>query len=397
MLHRFKYLFLLLLLILWLNNGNEPIEKIFEKPKLKFFTLKSRNIQSVFVPKSVNFKYVSSKKYISSNRIDEELTNLASQNINFSTKTSDIRDLNPWNYNKQKVVNNQNISFLRLFFDNDIFNNTDYYYTNGVRIELVAGFISLAPTSRILPTFNHSDYDYQGFSIVQNIYTPVNPDTKEIQINDHPFSGYLTIGHFRNSINIEKGLRMRSEISFGILGPASLGGVVQSTIHEVNPVGWENQIQNDIVIDYSFKIEKSIFSKKHLEGFVNANARIGTAFNNLGGGVYLRAGYFLPGLQNQLPGILKFGSEKLNIWFFTKANIQFVAYDASLQGGFFNNSNFYVVESSKINRLVFSASAGLAVYHKNMGLELENFYLTPEFDGAYDFRYGRINLIIGLW
>lgn len=396
MLHWFKYLFLLLLLILWINNGNEPIEKTSKKPMTEIFTLKPKNIQSVFFPKSVNFKYVSSKKYISNNHIDEELSNLASQNIKFKNETKYFQDLNPTSNNEQKLVNNQHISFLRIFFDNDIFNNTDYYYTNGIRIELVASFISYSPTSRILPTFYHSDYDYQGFSIVQNIYTPVNPDTKEIQINDRPFSGYLTIGHFRNSINTEKGLRMRSEISFGILGPASLGGVVQSTIHEINPIGWENQIQNDIVIDYSFKIEKSIIRKKNLEGFVNANARIGTAFNNLGGGIYLRAGYFLPVLQNQLPGILKLGSKKLKIWFFTKANIQIVAYDASLQGGLFNNSNFYVIKSNNINRFVFSASAGLAIYHKNMGLELENFYLTPEFKGAYDFRYGRINLIIGL-
>jgi hypothetical protein len=397
MLQWFKYLLILILLFLWIDNGNELIKKSMDKTETKDISLKSKNIESIFEAKTNSFKYISTRKKIIAKSTNTELTTLASQNINFENKKAISNNLEDRNFGEKTITNNQNVSFLKIVFDNDIFNNTDYYYTNGVRIELVTGFISHAPTSRILPGLNNSDYDFQGFSIVQNIYTPVNPDTKEIQLHDRPFSGYLTVGHFRNSINIEKGLKMRSEICFGILGPASLGGVVQSSIHEADPVGWENQIQNDIVIDYSFQIEKAVIRSKHFEGNANANVRLGTTFNNLGGGISMRTGNFLPIIENQLPGILKFGSKKIKFWLFAKTSLKFVAYDATLQGGLFNTSNYYVLENSKINRLQFEASAGLAVYYNKIGLELENFYMSPEFEGAYDFRYGRININIGLW
>jgi len=33
----------------------------------------------------------------------------------------------------------------------------------------------------------------------------------------------------------------------------------------------------------------------------------------------------------------------------------------------------------------------LSMYYKKVGIELQNFYLSPEFKNAYDFRWGRIN------
>lgn len=70
-----------------------------------------------------------------------------------------------------------------------------------------------------------------------------------------------------------------------------------------------------------------------------------------------------------------------------------VFYDATLQGGMFSNNNKYTLSSSEINTHVFNASIGLAVFYNNIGLELHNFYMTPEFRTAYDFRWGRIKLI----
>lgn len=391
-----KYFLLLLILLLSVDTGYDVVEMKHLRLELETITLNPKSLNTIHQSRAgVNY-YTSSKIEVSDNIVNESLTSLAPKNIsNFENKL----EKNAINKNAPSLETKKEktrLTLLRVVFENDIFDNTDYYYTNGMRIELITDFIANAPTSKILPTLNNSDYDYQGFSMVQNIYTPVNPDTKQINSYDRPFSAYLTIGHFRNSYNIEKGLSMKSEFSVGVLGPASLGGKVQSSIHEITPVGWENQIENDIVIDYSFQIEKAILRKKHFEASANAGARAGTVYNNLSGGLSARTGFFLPVLDNQLPGLLKFGSEKLKFWFFAKAKLQFVVYDATLQGGIFNNSSFYVLDAHDLNRFVISASAGLAIYHKNVGLELENFYLSPEFKGAYDFRYGRINFVISL-
>jgi len=383
-------------MLLSVDVGYDLVEVNYLRTEIETITITSKSLNSVYETNSdVNY-YSSVKKDLTDNTVHESLSTLAPQNI--SGLGNDI-DSNTLNKNAPTIDNESKkpkLTLLRVVFENDIFDNTDYYYTNGMRIELVANFIANTPTSKILPTLNNSDYDFQGFSIVQNIYTPVNPDTKQINNSDRPFSAYLTMGHFRNSYNIEKGLTMKSEFSVGVLGPASLGGRVQSSIHEIEPVGWENQIENDIVIDYSFLMEKAFLRKKHLEASAIAGARVGTVYNNLSTGLSVRTGFFLPVLDNQLPGLLKFDSEKLKFWVFVRAKLQFVVYDATLQGGIFNNSSFYVLKAEDLNRIVINASAGFALYHKNVGIEFENFYLSPEFKGAYDFRYGRINFVISL-
>ena len=396
MLKLLKYLLTVVLLLLFFGIENVSFQPEFSKTKANINNLKFKSIYSINPTVNKTSDYSSKKRIVSNDIINADFAVLAPRNISgiFSEK-GDINSLKKEKNTFKTEIKNINISFLRVVFDNDIFDNTDYYYTNGVRLELVFGFIANAPTSKILLGLKKSKYDFQGFSLVQNIYTPVNPDTKIVSTNDRPFSAYLTIGHFRESINIEKGLRMKSEFSVGVLGPASLGGRVQSSIHEIEPIGWENQIKNDIVIDYSLQLDKTILGKKSFEISALGKARFGTVYNKLGGGASFRLGRFIPILDNQWVGNKQDGSNKFNFWFFSKAQFDFVLYDATLQGGLFNNQNLYTISASQMNRFVLKASAGMAFYYGRLGLEIENFYLSPEFKGAYEFRHGRINLVIG--
>jgi len=285
-------------------------------------------------------------------------------------------------------------TIINIIFDNDIFNNTDYYYTNGINIELTTPIAKQSPLSRLLVGLKKSHINLYGFSIKQNIYTPTNPDIGEISLGDRPFSAFLTIGQFRESYNLQKNLSIKSAINLGVIGPASLGGVVQSSIHDIEPIGWNNQIKNNIVIDYSIKIEKGIISTPHAELNLITGGNIGTIFNKLNGGFYFRAGSFIPVFKG-LTTIFGSASTKgaIQYWFFVSGKTNLVFYDATLQGGLFNNSNPYVIKSEDINRLVLNLSVGAAVYYKKLGIELQSFYLSQEFKNAYDFRWGRIKLI----
>ncbi len=281
---------------------------------------------------------------------------------------------------------------LRVVFDNDIFNNTDYYYTNGVNIELINPIAEHSPLSRILLGLKNTELDLYGFSIMQNIYTPTNPDIEEISVGDRPFSAFLTIGQFRESYNLNRNLSIKSSLNFGVLGPASMGGVVQSSIHNIEPVGWNNQIKNNVVIDYSINIEKGIISTPHYELNLTAGGNIGTIFNKINGGFYTRIGNFTPVVKgNFLNSNQK--NNKLQFWFFITGNTNFVLYDATLQGGLTGNTNSYTINSNDISRTVINLSVGVAAYYRNAGMEIQNFYISPEFKNAYDFRWGRIKLI----
>ncbi len=317
----------------------------------------------------------------------EDITLRNTQTIGIENKDSKQKaDL----YFYEKTISNQS-RLLKVTFDNDIFNNTDYYYTNGVKIELINPFASNSPLSKLLIGIKTSDIDLYGFSLVQNIYTPTNPDVEEIRMGDRPFSAYLTIGQIRESYSINRKFSIKSSLNFGVLGPASMGGVVQSSIHDIEPVGWNNQINNSVVIDYAVDLEKSLISNTNFEFNVVTGGHLGTIFNNIYGGIYFRIGRFSPIYRGS-----SVSNNNLQYWFFMQGKTNFVLYDATLQGSLFGKNDTYTLSSTEINRVVLNASIGFAMYYNSLGLELHSFYLSPEFTNAYDFRWGRINLIFKL-
>lgn len=392
--HRiFKYILIVFILLLSFNTAKyESGLSKGEKPVLiKLLEALSKNkiADNQLVP-----EYISCKSNTDNSvEIIAPIEYMVSKNLKkVSTEHATLEKTNSiWSEIKEVI----SPGYFRVIFDNDIFDNTDYYYTNGVRFEYVSALLNKFSLGKLLPSLNKADIDVQGLSLVQNIYTPVNPDTRNINKNDRPFSAYLTLGLFHKSINIEKGLKVSSEFLFGIMGPASLGGFVQSGIHDIEPVGWENQINNDIYLNYSIRVDKLVLGIKNFELKTNANAKIGTIYNNIGAGLNLRFGKFNRFVENDILYLENTKKHRLNYWIFTRLQGNLIAYNATLQGGLFNDSNRYVVDNNLINTFVFKASAGIAIYYKSFGLELENFYLSPEFKGAYDFRYGRLNLIFG--
>jgi len=283
---------------------------------------------------------------------------------------------------------------LRIIFDNDIFDNTDYYYTNGARIELVFPFADYSPVNKILAGSKKADIGFSGFSITQNLYTPINPEATGIEYGDRPFSGYLTLGQFRESYLSRQRLYVKSAIDLGVLGPASLGGSVQSSVHYLEPTGWAYQIQNSFIINYYFHIEKGLYSSPNLEVNVLGEANAGTLYDKIGGGISFRAGSFIQVYKGPLTACCENTKKRAwQYWFFMSGITDIVGWDATLQGGFFDQKSPYVLAGNEISRVVFRASAGVAVYYHRFGLELENFYLTPEFERGRSFKYGRIKLV----
>lgn len=340
---------------------------------------------------SVQENYTAIKVDEISERVDIEFSEIASKGIEFKNQAE--KSIWEQNISNQVFAKGKAPWILTVTFDNDIFDNTDYYYTNGARIELVTPFAGNSPLNKILPGAGKNSINFSGFSLQQNMYTPINPDAGEIQYNDRPFSAFLTIGQFRESVNFQKKINLKSEVSFGVVGPASLGANVQSTIHDVEPIGWQNQVKNDFVLSYALQLEKGLVSNQNIEVNATANGNIGTLFDKVGAGLFARAGSFIPVYRGSLAAISeKKSKQPFQYWFFVRGNVEAVLFDATLQGGLFNNENPYVISHSAMNRIVYGGSAGVAFYYKQVGVELENFYLSPEFEGARDFRYGRVKL-----
>ena len=88
----------------------------------------------------------------------------------------------------------------------------------------------------------------------------------------------------------------------GLIGPNGYGEEEQKAIHKalgnIQPLGWEHQIANDYVINYDLLLEKGLLVKKHFEIMGLADVRIGTLYDDIGGGLLIRAGRMYSYFEN---------------------------------------------------------------------------------------------------
>lgn len=291
--------------------------------------------------------------------------------------------------------------YFQLQLDNDIFNYTDRYYTNGIHLLLISSIISQNPLNKLLIPYWGQGINYYGISLVQDMYTPSTTKIGGILENDRPYAAYLYIGLNKITNDILHQVRLSSEIQVGIIGPASLGEFVQRTFHNTvptnnEPLGWECQIQNDLLLNYYARIEKGIVSIPGMDMILHGSGTVGTVFTNIAGGIYLRAGWFNSYFMN-----LFFSKRSLNkvrhtrnvqFYFFTDLSGKAVGYDATLQGGLFNRTKPYTISGKNISRIMFIGSGGIVFSYGGIQLKGEQFLISPEFVNGWWHKWLSIGL-----
>jgi hypothetical protein len=280
-------------------------------------------------------------------------------------------------------------------FDNDIFDYTDYYYTNGICLELFHPAIGSSPLSQLLPGLKYS-LNYYGLTLTQNMYTPLKLDKPDIRYGDRPFASYLTLGHQRISLSPDRHRRLQSEITLGVLGPASLGCTAQDMIHTETPVGWVNQEKDDIVINYNIRFDQGIYSGNNIELAVIAGGQAGTLYDNIMAGFYLQLGKANDRYSSlfQTTERQKPFKKRIRYYFALDVKNKMIIYDATLEGGMFNRSSVYTLDGSQVRHYVFTGTATVGLGFGRYSLVAEQTFLTPEFDGGRHHLWFRIKNII---
>ncbi|NCA77145.1 MAG: lipid A deacylase LpxR family protein [Alphaproteobacteria bacterium] len=295
--------------------------------------------------------------------------------------------------------------FLEFSFDNDILDYTDRFYTNGIRVELIHPGLRSNPLAVTMIPYWSSATNYYGLAVVQNMYTPSTTKTGGIKIGDRPYAAYLYFSTKKITNDPVHRFRQTTGLDVGIIGPNSYGEWVQRAFHTSvptnnEPLGWEYQIQNDLVLNYNLAYEKGIVSASHFEVNLQAVGQIGTLYTNTSGGIGLRAGWINPYFANlgvEKGRILRGKGLKKNQFFvFLRGSGKLVGYDATLQGGLFNKSSAYVISRDEICRFVFQTSAGLSLTLGGVRLDIEQFLLSPEFSGGLWHKWVHIALVFCL-
>jgi lipid A 3-O-deacylase len=269
------------------------------------------------------------------------------------------------------------------YWDDDYWNvqgkGTDDAYTSGQRLEYY--YIINQPSrlfiDRIMPKAGDHAKDIYGWSLMQIMYTPKEIGWAEFQPNDYPWSGALFVTHSRFSYNSAHSYAYKSEITVGMMGPASLAGPTQRLVHSAIrytvPEGWGNQYGNSPLLNAGFTAEKREFGPNSLIDFIGgARADAGTMLDGLTVYEMVRVGkmssYFNGFFNlNTTDGTRK---KNLQFYFFLRPQVQAVAYNAVLQGGVFSWKPSMVDSLSKERKLTETP----ARYH-----DISNFLAEVDF------------------
>lgn len=292
-------------------------------------------------------------------------------------------------------------NYFSLNYDNDFFSATDRYYTQGIRLSFIHGAIRHSPFSYALIPLSKNAKNYYGLHVQQDVFTPVSIryNGGAIYYGERPFTAVFFISHSLSSINTEKKLLLRSQLDLGILGPHAKGEEEQKGIHKainnIEPLGWENQLATDIVVNYRLRLEKGVVSSKNFECMAFSHTSVGTLYTNLGIGLQARLGIFSPYFNNL--GLEKNAAERKNkfkMYVIGSAGAKAVAYNATLQGGLFNTSSVYTLPDKDIERVVAELMGGVVIAYKRVSLEYSKFYITPEFKKGVDHSWGKCALTV---
>ncbi len=292
-------------------------------------------------------------------------------------------------------------SYFIIDFENDIFTNTDYYFTNGAQLSIILPTLQHFYVSKIMPSAGKNAMNHYKLSLRQNMYTPINPEATEIDFNDRPFAGIMLMELSKISTSHKNRIRISTGFQLGTIGKSSLAEAIQQNMHELEPIGWKYQISEDLLINLAMKAEKAVVLNRHHELIFFSKASLGTYLNEIEGGFMYKTG-ILSGTFNPFP-IAAAGSfeyleprKPFRICIFIEGGARHNFFNATFEGGFFNHHSPYVIENNRRIRNIAQLTTGVELAYRRTALQLKLVYLSPEFKGGFDHRWGAISILQNL-
>lgn len=229
--------------------------------------------------------------------------------------------------------------------DNDSYlgQGSDKYYTNG----LFLNFRHAADQQHLKVGLEKKIYT---FSLGQQMFNPYSGYAPDPAKQDRPFAGYLFA---------EAGLQLlysnerilKTSVQIGTTGKNSLAEAGQKLLHRTfgfyDTGGWDQQIRSELAINAAVQYTQLLtrFAAEAVDVSLESYANLGTTFSGAGAGLLFRTGkinqlfntaYTHAVISNQ-PKTKAL--VKQEIFFYARPLLNFVAYDATIQGSLFNNNS----------------------------------------------------------
>jgi len=267
--------------------------------------------------------------------------------------------------------------------ENDSFLATgqDRYYTNGLFISFRS---ALNPKSQ--PDSNNFTKKIIEYSFGQSLYNAQSGAVPNISFVDRPFAGYL-YGAVALQYLSSKEVSKKFKVEIGTIGPNAYGFEIQDLIHQTfgfyDLDGWQYQVNNELGLkleaDLLYNTYQSTNQKTDIS--IPVKATLGNIYTGLSAGVLLRTGNINPlyhsvATQSNVSTFQEKGVKDQEFYFFLKPLLNFVAYDATISGGLFNDDKGPVTFDSK--PLIFSQELGVAFAKNRWTIDFSLIFRTKE-------------------
>ena len=256
--------------------------------------------------------------------------------------------------------------------DNDSYlgQGSDRYYTDGI-------FIYFRHALKIKDKDTVRLYNkVLGLEAGQKIFNPHSGTIANYagvdlpRLIDRPFAAYLYIGATLNLLyKNESNLRLSAQ--FGVVGPDAFGRQVQSFVHKTfgfyHPSGWEYQINNNFELNLSAEYNRLLARASWIDLSFASYGNLGNGFTGAGLGPLIRAYHFnqlFHSVSTQSTAVVNDKTADLHkheFFIYYKPQINYVAYDATIQGGLFTSRSPTSIEVTKDKEpFILSQQVGIA-------------------------------------
>ncbi|MES2651855.1 MAG: lipid A deacylase LpxR family protein [Bacteroidota bacterium] len=252
-----------------------------------------------------------------------------------------------------------------LITDNDYYIafKQDRYYTEGAFLY----YRHALKQENINSKFEKKIIDFELGQKIYNSYWSHLPDVKT---HDRPFAGYayasVAMGWFYKNESI-----LKATAQVGILGPNALGKEVQTFFHKkilnayYTVEGWDYQVKNELGLNFDLSYQHLFYhsANRLIDVSGSSSVQIGNTFSGANAGILIRLGnmnsfyessYANSRIQNRTGDQRK---TPLELFLFTKPQLNFAAYDGTIQGGLFRSDKGPVTFG--IKHWVYSQQIGL--------------------------------------
>jgi hypothetical protein len=280
--------------------------------------------------------------------------------------------------------------------DNDayLFYGQDRYYTNGLFIY----FRHASPAEKLGKRLEKFIYE---LTAGQKMYNPISGNVGNQAKQDRPFAAYLYAGggaHFF----YKKESVLKVNLELGTIGPDALGEEAQKLLHklvgfyEIN--GWQYQVNNELAANLGLQYTKLLHrsAANNLDFAIETYLNAGTTFSGAGVGILFRTGQlnqlFHTAYTNAAIGNNENTARlvKKEFFFYAKPQLNYVAYDATIQGSMFNNHSPVTFGTKPV---VFAQQLGFNVSSPRFTFDFGLIFKTKEVKStAKAHQYGTISM-----